>query len=96
MPKTISYFTLAGLLFFAGAFFTTRAQILEPGVRVTPYTVFDPVNFSDCDMPARALVFRNGVYMTPLLDYQVIAGRIHFRDGVLSAGDLISVVTLHK
>jgi hypothetical protein len=76
-----------------------EAQIREPGVRVMPYTVADAAAVFEAPLPRRALLFRNGLYLAPVLDYEIVRGdagsrHFRFRPGVVSEGDLIVVVEL--
>ena len=59
--------------------------------------VFSAVTSDDGLLPvidSRALVYRNGLLQSPGIDYDVVLGAVHFRPGMLAAGDQIEVATL--
>jgi hypothetical protein len=58
------------------------------------YFVTNAAAFPSLPIPARGLVFRNGSFQTPGLQYDASGPTFRFRPNVLSNGDRISVVTL--
>lgn len=64
-------------------------------VSVRPYYVTNAATFPSLALPAKPLVFRNGVFQMPGVDYDVINGTaLVFRAGVLMDGDRVGVVSL--
>lgn len=86
----------------ASAVFSTRpaktprmvARVMVYDVTTT-YTVTEPTGFPSLPLPAHGLIFHNGVFAAPGLDYQVIGGTAFaFAADALSTGDIIAVVSL--
>jgi hypothetical protein len=100
--KTFSYwwpFPLAAILIVAN--FAIHAEVevrsavpLPAPVTVRAYTVTSPAAFPALPLPARALVFRNGVFQTPGIDYRAGGLTLVFPTASLRPGDGISVVTI--
>jgi hypothetical protein len=64
---------------------------------VTAYVVSDPATFPSLTIPANGLVFRNGLFQTPGVDYTFTLGAsaqilLVMNPDFLAAGDIISVV----
>lgn len=64
-----------------------------PPVAVRVYYVMDAATFPPL-AAGRALVFRSGLLQSPGIEYDVVAGAIRFRPGILAAGDQVEVATL--
>lgn len=58
---------------------------------VKVYHVTNPAAFPPLSMPANGLVFRNGLFQTPGIDYTTSGAQFRFYPGLLGAGDVISV-----
>lgn len=70
-----------------------QAQTPAPALAVRIYNVTNPVGFPG--LPGgKVLIFLNGVFQSPGVDYVVSGGSFRFQAGFLSAGDQIEVVTL--
>lgn len=85
---------LAALLFCFALLVASAATVASdtPNLSVTSYVVIDAPGFPSLPLPQHALVFLNGLYQTPGIDYAV-AGQA-FRLKVVSVGDGVSVVAL--
>ena len=72
-------------------------QLDAPLLAVKPYHVTDAAAFRllALPLPARAFVFRAGLYQTPGIDYDAMAGgTLRVRPGVLTDGDTVTIVSL--
>jgi len=69
------------------------AQTSVSALSVRPYYVTNAAAFPALPLPAHALIFRNGIYQTPGIDYAVLGGSA-FRMRSVENGDIVSVVTL--
>jgi hypothetical protein len=93
MLKSLAYpLAVACLALAAGAF--AIAQAPAQLVTVRPYHVTTAAAFPALPLPARTLIFRNGLYQMPGGDYDVVGATFRFRAGVLADGDTVSVVSI--
>lgn len=70
------------------------AQIPVLPLPVRVYTVTDAATFPSLPLPRHALVFHNGSFASPGVDYTSVAGTAFVFTAALSNGDQIEVVTL--
>lgn len=69
-------------------------NIAPPPIPVRVYTVTSPVVFPSIPC-SKALIFRNGVFQSPGVDYTVsLSAECRFLTGILGAGDQIEVATV--
>jgi hypothetical protein len=57
------------------------------------YYVTDAAAFPALPFPPGSLLFRNGLFQTAGIDYELASGQFAFQAGFLSNGDGIAVVT---
>ncbi len=86
----LSFVATGGCVTVARAFAQTPTQPLA--VRV--YRVTSAAAFPGLPLPAHALIFRNGLFASPGLDYNATGATFAFKPGVLADGDGVEVVTL--
>lgn len=67
-----------------------QAQQIGPApVRV--YHVTNPAAFPPLPVPVNGLVFRNGLFQSPGIDYTASGAQVRFLPGIVGAGDIISI-----
>jgi hypothetical protein len=95
MLKSLAYsLAIAALALALGAFCVAQAPP-DPLVAVRAYHVTTAAVFPSLPLPARSLLFRNGLFQSPGIDYDVVFGPgFRFRPGVLSDGDSVTVVSI--
>lgn len=70
-------------------------QAPAPSISTKPYVVTSSQVFPSLPLSSKSLVFRNGLFQTAGIDYDVQPGStFRFRPGVLDDGDRVAVVTL--
>jgi hypothetical protein len=95
MLRTIAYCAavlLLALLAVKGG--GVAAQTVAPDTSTRAYFVTSAQAFPSLPLPLRSMVFRNGLYQSAGINYDVSAGTFRFRPGALSDGDRVAVVTI--
>lgn len=93
MIKTIAQ-TLASLL-VGRSLADAPTPAAAPSISTKPYVVTSSQAFPSLPLSSRSLVFRNGMFQSAGIDYDVLPGStFRFRPGVLDDGDRVAVVTL--
>lgn len=71
-----------------------HAQDVPSQITYRTYHVTDATVFPGLPLPAKSMVFDNGVLQVPAASYDVVGTAFKFRSQVLANGDSVTVVTL--
>lgn len=82
------------LLYFISNNMIVRAQTPNVPISIRVYNVLDPAAFPVLPSTGRSMIFRNGLFMSPNVDYTLTGVAMKFKAGVLNSGDQISVAML--